>query len=91
MILHEVYRQGDGRGSLANVASTSKALYPGAIALLWREMDRLDPLLDLIPQDVWDYVQGEVDKEKVRRTVGVSAIILTLWYIRHGTMSCVPR
>lgn len=91
MILHEVYGEGGGRGTLANVASTSKAFYPGAIAILWREMECLTPLVDLIPRNVWDYVRGERDPKEVRGAVTRLSVDkqLTLYYIRHGNTSSV--
>lgn len=87
MILREVLSEGDGKGSLASVASTSKALYSGAIAVLWEDMERLDPFLDLIPEKVWDYVRAEEEPERVRRSAVLSMTQLMSSCIRPGDVS----
>ncbi|KZT64324.1 hypothetical protein DAEQUDRAFT_769787 [Daedalea quercina L-15889] len=61
VILRDVYGQGDGRGSIASFAVTSKEFHAGAIAVLWEEMETLVPLLNLIPPDVWNYVRKDED------------------------------
>lgn len=51
-IVREVYDGGNDRGSLVSLAVTCKALYPGAVALVWQDLDSFRPLLALLPHHV---------------------------------------
>ncbi|KAI0045274.1 hypothetical protein FA95DRAFT_135586 [Auriscalpium vulgare] len=57
-ILHEVveYLAADSRhkGTLANLACTSKLFLEPALDALWRDLDDLYPLVDCFPEDVLD-------------------------------------
>lgn len=51
-LLEAIYESPSGRRSLSRLARTCKALCEPALAILWRELDSLIPILGLFPADM---------------------------------------
>ncbi|KAH9834953.1 uncharacterized protein C8Q71DRAFT_767736 [Rhodofomes roseus] len=86
MIVREVYGEGEGKGTVASLAATSKAFHGGAIPILWEKLETLNPLLEVIPMDVWMQALQNTDPASVPQQIAYphdSPIRRAMWYGQH--------